>query len=63
MLGLLGPVAFHPQQIQYHAVMYHPVYRRQCGHGVFEDPLPFREDQIGGDEQAASFVTLGQQGK
>jgi len=36
-------------------------HRRGRGHGVLEDLLPFRERQIAREDDAASFVTLGQQ--
>ena len=41
----------------------HPVNRRGGGHGVGEDALPLREDQIGGDAQRSSFVAFGDEGE
>ncbi len=31
----------------------------ECGHRVFENALPGREDEIGRDQNAAPFITLG----
>jgi hypothetical protein len=36
----------------------HAVNSRQRGHRVFEDALPFRENQVGRDGHAAPFITL-----
>ena len=33
------------------------------GHGVFEDLVPLRKDQVGSDDDAAAFVAFGQQGE
>jgi hypothetical protein len=40
--------------------MHHPVNRRHGGHGVLEDPLPLREDQVRGYNHRSPLVTLGQ---
>ncbi len=34
---------------------------RGGGHGVFEDPLPFAEHEVAGDEQRAALVALGEE--
>lgn len=31
------------------------------GHGILEDLVPLGEDQVGGDDDALSFVALGQE--
>lgn len=31
---------------------------RHGGHGVFKDPIPFAEDQIGGNEHRFTFIAL-----
>ena len=41
----------------------HPVDGRGGGHGVGEDALPLREDQVGGDAQRSSFVAFGDEGE
>lgn len=33
------------------------------GHRVLEDPVPFREHEVGCDDHALAFVTFGQQRK
>ena len=33
------------------------------GHGVFEDLIPLRKDQIGSDDNTAAFITFRQEGK
>lgn len=43
---------------QYMAVLGEPVDGRHAGHGVLEDPVPLREDQVAGDQQAAPFVGI-----
>src|SRR6266852_2291227 len=45
------------------AVVDDPVDGRGGGHGVFEDLVPFGEDQVGGNDYAAAFVAFGQQRK
>ena len=62
--GFLGTVAgdFLPE---FHddAVVNHPIDGRRGGHGIFEDLVPLREDQVRGDDDAAAFVTLRQERK
>ena len=41
--------------------MYQSINRCLCGHRVFEDRVPLREDKVAGNDDAASFVSLGQQ--
>ena len=36
---------------------------RHSGHGIFEDAVPFTEDEIGGNHHRFAFVALGQEGK
>jgi len=33
------------------------------GHGILENLVPFRKDQIGTDHEAAPFIALGQEGE
>ncbi len=33
------------------------------GHGVFENPIPFAEGQVAGDERRATLVAFGHEGK
>ena len=40
-----------------------PVNRRGGGHGVGEDALPIREDQVGGDAQRPALVAFGDEGE
>jgi hypothetical protein len=40
-----------------------PVNRGHGGHGVLEDAVPLREDEVGRDQDAAPLVAPGQQGK
>ena len=43
--------------------MHHPVNCCSSGHGVGEDLLPLREDQVGCDAEGPVFVALGDEGK
>ena len=43
--------------------MHHPVNCCSSGHGVGEDLLPLREDQVGCDAEGLVFVALGDEGK
>ena len=45
LLGGVGPVA-GDVKLEDDGVMHHPVNRRGGGHGVVEDALPLREDQV-----------------
>jgi len=45
------------------AVVYDAINGGSGGHGVFEDLLPLGENQVGCDDDAAAFVTFGQQGE
>jgi len=40
-----------------------PVDRRRGGHEILEDALPLREGQVAGEQDAAAFTAVGQQGK
>ena len=68
-LLFLTPLLSHPGSVagdvefQDDGVVDHPVNRRGGGHGVGEDALPFREDQIGGDSQRSAFVAFGDEGE
>jgi len=60
----LGPHAPHlAAELDDDAVMYHAVDGGCRGQGILKDLIPFREDQIGGDDHAAAFVPLGQKGE
>ena len=43
--------------------MHHPVNRRSGGHGVGEDALPLREDQVGRDAQRPALVAFANEGE
>ena len=40
-----------------------PVNGGHGGHGVLENLVPFRKDQIGTDHEAAPLIALGQEGE
>ena len=62
LLGRAGAVAGHVK-LQDDGVMHHPVNRRGGGHGVGEDALPLREDQVGRDAQRPPLVAFGDEGE
>ena len=62
ILGMLESVA-GDIQLQDHTVVHQPVDRGCRGHGIFEDPFPFRKGEIGSDHDATPLVAMGQQGK
>ena len=62
LLSRASAVAGHVK-LQDDGVVDHPVNRRGGGHGVGEDALPLREDQIGGDAQRSPFVAFGDEGE
>jgi hypothetical protein len=57
--GDLGAVAVDAHQIENDTVVHNAVDRRECGHWVFKDPLPFREHEICGDHDAFALITFG----
>ena len=50
-------------KLQDDRVVHHPVNRRSGGHGVGEDALPLREDQVGRDAQRPALVAFGNEGE
>ena len=62
MLGDSGAVAGQVE-FQDHRVVDHPVNGGCRSHGVREDVLPLGEDQVGGDAQGATFVSLCDEGE
>ena len=58
LLGHAGNVAGHVE-FQDHQLMYHPVDGRGGGHGVGEDALPHREDEVLRNAQGSLVVALG----
>ena len=56
-LGVLGSNA-GSVKFENDGVMDDAVDSRGGGHGVFEDLVPFTEDQIAGDDHGASLVAL-----
>ena len=62
LLSRASAVAGHVK-LQDDGVVDHPVNRRGGGHGVGEDALPLREDQVGGDAQRSPFVAFGDEGE
>src|SRR4051812_12513662 len=59
LLGLLDSIA-RDVEFEDHAMMNQAIDRRRRGHRIFEDPLPFRERQVAGDEYAATFIPFGE---
>jgi len=57
LLGCIGLVA-GDVKLQDDGVVDDPVNRRGGGHGVREDALPLREDQVGRDAQRPAFVAF-----
>ena len=62
LLGCVSPVA-GDVEFQDDGVVHDAVNRCGGGHGVGEDALPLREDQVGGDAQRPALVALGDQGE
>src|ERR1700687_5760086 len=58
--GLLQPVAW---DVEFHddAVMDQAVDGRRRRHRVFEDPLPFGERQVAGQQHTATLIAFSQQ--
>ena len=48
-------------QVEHHAVVNYWVDRREGVHGIFENYLPFGENQIGRDHDAAALIALGEE--
>jgi hypothetical protein len=59
VLGSSGAVALQAHHVQDDGVMDHPIQRRHRRHGMFEDPFPFGEDEVGGNSNRSIFVPLG----
>ena len=57
-LGFLHSHAF-PVKFQDRRVMHQPVDCRHRCHRIFEDLIPFRENQIAANNHAAPFISLG----
>ncbi len=62
LLCCVSPVA-GDVEFQDDGVVDDPVNRRGGGHGVGEDALPLREDQVGRDAQRPALVAFGNQGE
>ena len=60
--GCISPVA-GGVEFEDDGMVGHPVNRRGGGHGVGEDALPLREDQVGRDAQRPGLVAFGNQGE
>jgi len=61
---LLNPDALHiAAELDDQAVVDDAVDGRSCRQGVLEDLAPFGEDEVGGDDDAAPLVPLGQEGE
>jgi len=60
--AFLGAHAF-AVKFQDHSVVHQPVNGRHSGHWIFEDLIPFREDQVTADHYATPFIALGQESK
>src|SRR5678815_983777 len=60
LLGLFHSIAWDVEFENY-TVMNQPVDRGGRGHRVFEDPFPFGERQIAGNEHAAALVAFRQE--
>jgi len=59
LLGFFDTVA-GKVHLQDHAMMDHPVYHGNRGHGILEDLLPLRKHEIAGDDDRSSLVSVGQ---
>ena len=51
--------ARHAGHIENDRVVYHAVDRSERGHRIFEDAIPGRKHQIGGNQHGAVLVALG----
>src|SRR5579871_35172 len=56
-------VALQPHHVQDDGVMDDPVEGRHRRHRMFENPLPFGEDEVRRNSNRSIFVSLGQEGK
>ncbi len=63
MVGGLSAIAFHMHHIQNHRVMDHAIDGRHGGHRIFEDALPFTENQIGGNHDGFALIAFSQEGE
>jgi type I restriction enzyme R subunit len=61
VVGLLCTVALDGHEIEDDGVVDHAVYCGHGRHGVLEDAVPIREDEVGRQDDAAPLVALGQQ--
>ena len=62
--GFFGSVAgYLLSELNDDAVMQDAVNRSGGGHRVFEDLVPLRKDQVGGDHDTAAFIAFGEQGE
>jgi len=59
LAGNFSAVTLHTHHIQNDRMMNHAINRRKCGHGIFKNLLPFREDEIGSNHDRLVFVALG----
>jgi hypothetical protein len=48
-------------ELEYDRVMHDPINSRGGGHRIFEDLIPFGEDQVRGDHHAFALISFGQQ--
>ena len=59
--GLFGPITLYAHHIQNHGVMDQAINGGHRGHGIFENALPFAEDEVGGDHHRFAFIALSQE--
>jgi hypothetical protein len=63
LVGFFGSIALHARHIQNDRVMHHTINSGQSRHGIFEDALPFRKHQVGGQHHRFAFIAFRQEGK
>src|SRR6266566_2167290 len=56
-------IALHIHHVQDDGVMDDAINGRHGGHRIFKNPIPFAEDQIGGNQHGFSFIAFCQEGK
>lgn len=62
-VGFLRPVTTQCHHIENDGVMNDSVNGRNRRHRVFEDPIPGRKSQVGGNNHTAPLIALGQECK
>jgi hypothetical protein len=58
LLGGSGAVALQAHHVQNDRMMYDAVERGHRGHRVFENLVPLAKDEVRGDDNRSTFVSL-----